>query len=408
MLLFIIVIAAVSITAFITLKQSAYRAIEHGAYQSAQIMAASVKAARNHYSANVTQRLSSQPQIYIGAEYKNREAAIPNPATFTIEMATLISKKQGNLEVRMYSDYPFPNRISSGGAKSAFEKQSLQQFRREKTTEKDIHPSHQVSYINSEMVFEYIEPIVMEATCVDCHNTLEESPKKDWKLGDIRGALSITQSMANNHALQQMETISILMVVSISVFSALLLAFNFKYSRKKILSNTQDILKIANTDPLTELRNRRGFEQSLEHYWNDHKVNRKYLSIIFCDLDKFKQLNDLHGHAAGDQHLIDIATIIKSTLRHDGDFAARIGGDEFIFVLANTNPIGGEEFAKRFLARCELYDGPHPIKCSLGIASAIPGKGITSAELLHQADSAMYLAKSSSTECYQCWSPRDA
>lgn len=403
-LLFVTLIIAVSITALVTLKQSAYRAIEHSAYQSAQIMAVSLNAARTHYSANVTQRLSSQTHIYIGVDYEKRELGIPNPATFTIEMATLISKKQGDFDARMFSDYPFPNRVASGGVKSDFEKKSLQQFRQIRRAEKDILPTFQTTHINSAMKFEYIEPIVMEATCVECHNRLEKSPKRDWKLGDVRGALSITQTMKNNDALNRMENISILSVISITVFSALLIIFNVNYFRKKMLNDTQNILKIANTDPLTKLRNRRGFEQLLSSYWDEHKTNNKCLSIIFCDLDKFKQLNDIHGHAAGDQHLIDIAGIIKSTLRVGADFAARIGGDEFVFVLANTTPSGGEEFAKRFLARCEVYDGPHTIECSLGVASAIPGNDITSTELLHKADSAMYLAKSSPIHSYKCWS----
>lgn len=394
-LLFVVLLIGISIVSLFILRQFAYKAVEHTLLQSARVMALSVNASRSHYSVTVTNKLGTHPDISVKAEYQDHDLTIPNPATFAIEVAAAISAKEDGFNVRMFSDYPFPNRQSQGGAKTEFEKQSLSHFRDAQHAGGILKPRFSSTIISSGMVFEYIEPIVMETSCVDCHNTLGSSPKKNWKVGDVRGALSITQMMDQNSALTDFENVAIYTILTVSVLWVLLLMYSVQDSRKQILATSEKAMKIANTDPLTGLLNRRGLEQETSLAWEKYKLQQKPLAVIYCDLDKFKQLNDLHGHASGDAHLVQTANVIRSALREGTDFAARVGGDEFVIVLLGASEQDAEMVANRMNKARLDYKNITVIEWSLGVASLIPGDSNSPGELLNAADKAMYAVKQS-------------
>ena len=106
-------------------------------------------------------------------------------------------------------------------------------------------------------------------------------------------------------------------------------------------------LQMATMDELTNISNRRGFMMlagySL-HFVARHKIP---LSLIFFDLDKFKEINDHYGHAEGDTALVAFANVMKMTCR-ESDIFARLGGDEFVVLLTNTPMFFAEDFIKRF------------------------------------------------------------
>lgn len=108
-------------------------------------------------------------------------------------------------------------------------------------------------------------------------------------------------------------------------------------------------LQMATMDELTNISNRRGFMMlagySL-HFVARHKIP---LSLIFFDLDKFKEINDNYGHGEGDAALVDFANLMKATCR-ESDILARLGGDEFVVLLTNTPMCFAEVFIKRFQA----------------------------------------------------------
>jgi diguanylate cyclase (GGDEF)-like protein len=152
----------------------------------------------------------------------------------------------------------------------------------------------------------------------------------------------------------------------------------------------------AMTDPLTGLYNHRYLQQRLEEELLSPAQGGAELSLLFCDVDKFKALNDRHGHGAGDEALKAIAQIVKRTVRRF-DLAARYGGDEFAVILPGVGAVEAEEIAERMRWSVE-HAAVHPLgermTLSLGIATA-PADGATKDELLHAADTAMYRAKRS-------------
>ena len=158
----------------------------------------------------------------------------------------------------------------------------------------------------------------------------------------------------------------------------------------------QKIAHLAHYDYLTDLPNRALLLDVLNHSISLAKRNKHKVAVLFMDLDGFKQINDTLGHEAGDLLLIGVAQRIKKTIR-ESDTVARVGGDEFILVLDNIDSAENSEFVanKILVALSEPFDlmgQPGRVGGSIGI-SIFPNDSENPAQLVKQADEAMYLAK---------------
>ncbi|MEZ5228576.1 MAG: GGDEF domain-containing protein [Acidimicrobiales bacterium] len=180
------------------------------------------------------------------------------------------------------------------------------------------------------------------------------------------------------------SAISIVMIVVLAVRVVILI------SQNQDLSNR--LSDLAHRDDLTGLLNRRALLDHLDQIEStdgDATGNRGY-ALLYLDLDGFKEINDAWGHAAGDHVLATTAARLRSTLRAD-DAAARLGGDEFVVV---TREHEARDLAERLLP---ILGQPIPwagadlvVGCSIGVAATV---GLTSAELLAEADGALYRSK---------------
>ncbi|MBE3200330.1 GGDEF domain-containing protein [Frankia sp. CH37] len=158
----------------------------------------------------------------------------------------------------------------------------------------------------------------------------------------------------------------------------------------------------AHHDGLTGLANRVLFTRELETAVTAHRRHGTPVVVLFCDIDHFKTINDTHGHSVGDALLRTVATRLHTAIRR-GDLAARVGGDEFAVLLADTSTdasahTAGEQCARRIavgmLRPVTLAGRPQRIQISIGLAIADGRQPSTSAEqILHQADTGMYEAK---------------
>ena len=149
----------------------------------------------------------------------------------------------------------------------------------------------------------------------------------------------------------------------------------------------------AVTDPLTGLPNRRGFEQAMHLELERAGRSRQPLSLIIGDVDWFKQVNDEHGHQEGDNVLKGLSGILERSKRR-ADVAARIGGEEFAVVAADTDEPGAYMLAERLRTEVErsFSEQPAAVTISFGIAS-FPGHGESLDDLSRAADEALYAAK---------------
>lgn len=158
----------------------------------------------------------------------------------------------------------------------------------------------------------------------------------------------------------------------------------------RLFSKTE---QIARVDALTDLFNRRHFDERMNEEINRHARYGDVLSILFLDLDNFKKYNDTFGHLAGDRMLMLAADVIKTTIRFS-DLAFRYGGDEFAVILPNSSPMDAFSVAERIREKIalEMNNRQQDITVSIGVASW-PGDGSTLDELCNAADMALYYAK---------------
>jgi len=154
--------------------------------------------------------------------------------------------------------------------------------------------------------------------------------------------------------------------------------------------------RMASIDPLTGAANRRGVEQFTGAAMRQARSRRESLSVLAVDLDRFKQINDSFGHAAGDRVLQHIARACQDLLR-EGDLLGRIGGEEFLVVLPNTTLEDANDVAERLRSHIEqliLTDLPAGLRTtiSVGVAAMMP-RDSGFADLEQRADDALYRAK---------------
>ncbi|MBQ9206829.1 MAG: GGDEF domain-containing protein [Treponema sp.] len=151
---------------------------------------------------------------------------------------------------------------------------------------------------------------------------------------------------------------------------------------------TKKLLKNAEYDALTDILNRRAYEQICK----TSSEQRRRIALLLIDLDNFKQINDTYGHTGGDTALKTLASILKETFR-DGDYVARIGGDEFAVVLADFKPEGFKIISEKINyvnERLSKINGITDVSISVGMAYSATGY---SEELYKQADKALYAVK---------------
>jgi len=151
----------------------------------------------------------------------------------------------------------------------------------------------------------------------------------------------------------------------------------------------------AITDSLTGLYNRRYFDEKITKEFQRSKRHKRIFSILIVDIDGFKQANDLYGHSFGDELLIKARDVFQQVLRTE-DAIFRYGGDEFAMILPETVKEGAIDVSERlklkFAKEFNFRDKRMQFSLSIGIASH-PEDGSTEKQLLHAADSRMYLSK---------------
>lgn len=161
-----------------------------------------------------------------------------------------------------------------------------------------------------------------------------------------------------------------------------------------------DLLRLSRLDGLTEIANRRAFDEAFALAWKDTQRSQKPLAVIMLDVDAFKAYNDQYGHAAGDECLQKIAHVLMGALFRSHDLAARYGGEEFVVLLPDTDDAAAFHVAERMLAGVHELQLPHAgnpaapvVTFSAGVAAVIPLLTVSPQAVLKAADDALYAAK---------------
>lgn len=170
----------------------------------------------------------------------------------------------------------------------------------------------------------------------------------------------------------------------------------------KLVQQRRLLEQLAALDGLTGIPNRRRFDDALQREWSRCQRAGKPLSLIVADVDHFKKYNDTLGHAAGDEVLQEVASILRQCARRPGDLAARYGGEEFVLLLPETNTADAQILAEDLRSKIQTRALPHPaspiadsITLSIGGASVLPTVGPPDPQFFTSADAALYTAKNS-------------
>ncbi len=169
---------------------------------------------------------------------------------------------------------------------------------------------------------------------------------------------------------------------------------------KQLELANQALQRLATSDGLTQIANRRRFDEYLDQEWRRMVREKAPLSLILCDVDFFKTYNDTYGHQAGDKCLQQVAKALSLCVSRPADLVARYGGEEFAVILPNTNAEGAVQIAEKVRFKIKALEIAHAnsqvstcLTLSLGVASIVPSHESSPAMLISAADQALYQAK---------------
>ena len=372
--------------------------------------------------------------------YKTDGKSIPVPTTFILDVAEAF--KDNGLIVRLVSPYPWPTR--AGRVLDEFEKEAWEQL-----TQNPEGRWSRRDKLDGRDVLRLAVADRMQQSCVNCHNTAADSPKKDWKVGDVRGLIEVVQpldavlagSKALSWNLVAGGTAAGLILLGILLGNATRLIRPLRDLARVIhtmaggaqevtvphtertdelgtvaqaLKNLQEqtaeraraealVNHMAHHDALTMLPNRVRFRENLKQELVRVRLEAP-IAVLCLDLDDFKAVNDTLGHPVGDALLKLVAQRLSACL-HSSDTVARLGGDEFAIVqAAGAQPVAATVLAQQLIeTMAEPFDiEGHSvvIGTSAGIALA-PNDGCDPDELLKNADMALYRAKAEGRGTYR-------
>lgn len=163
--------------------------------QGAELQSVAMEEIRKYYSSEVIARLQRIDGVEVSHDYRTKNNAIPLPATMSIELGKRISERAPGLQIKLYSDYPYPWR-DGGEPRDAFEQDALGWLRQHPD-----QPYYRFEQVGSTWRLRYAKADRMQASCVACHNSHPASPKKDWREGDVRGVLEVVRPIFNGASL---------------------------------------------------------------------------------------------------------------------------------------------------------------------------------------------------------------
>ena len=160
--------------------------------------------------------------------------------------------------------------------------------------------------------------------------------------------------------------------------------------------------KLSMYDGLTNIRNRRFFDETFEKTFSEIKRDKKSLAVLMIDIDFFKPYNDNYGHGQGDETLRKVAKALEKTIKRASDFVARYGGEEFVILLKDINKDGVEAVANNLLNAVRELKITHEfskienyVTISIGVSYYNSSSDVTKLELLLKADETLYNVKNS-------------
>jgi diguanylate cyclase (GGDEF)-like protein len=182
----------------------------------------------------------------------------------------------------------------------------------------------------------------------------------------------------------------------LSLFGAIIVVYTY-ILMSRVERSRQRSEQVSRTDPLTGLLNRRGLNEAIDHWVHHRKWSEQKAVVMFADLDNFKAVNDSHGHSEGDRVLVNVATIIRNTLRST-DLVSRYGGDEFVVLLSDVDINAAQVIVSRIKVGVDQWFRENQLACGISIGFGVaPAAEKNLGSLLQSVDRHLYHCKAQRT-----------
>ncbi|HUJ19482.1 MAG TPA: diguanylate cyclase [Nitrospirota bacterium] len=284
--------------------------------------------------------------------------------------------------------------LNPGNAADVFETEALREFERG-----NLKEMSKVENSNGRSSFRYMAPLYVDESCLQCHG------RQDYRLGDVRGGISITFDIEDLQKKIKTNTFWIFFfgITSTAMLLGLIAVFMARLI-KKLADARQQIERIAITDELTGLYNRRHVLDRFGEEFEKSARLKTNLSCIIADIDHFKNVNDRYGHLKGDGVLKEVGRLLKSTARAY-DIAGRYGGEEFLIILPATSLEQAWNYGERIRMQVkETMMDDVQVTISMGVTEIQAGDASID-DLIRRADDALYRAKDAGRDRVD-WLPR--
>lgn len=307
-----------------------------------------------------------------------------NPAYMTRQVYELGMEAHNDIQGHITSLNP----IRPENRPDPWETASLKAFQR------GIKKTDIIEMMSGKEQFRLMMPFVTEKACLKCHAV------QGYKEGDIRGGISVSIPMAPLRSIERSRIAGLAVAHGFLWIMGLTgLGIGARRLRSQTLQREkleENLLTLSITDPLTDLRNRRGFLSFTEQQLKVSDRTKKRLILFFADLDGMKQINDTLGHEDGDKALIEAAFVFKEAFR-SSDIIARMGGDEFAILAIDTEEINPAIIINRLQNRIDAHNKEPERKYMLSISTGYsiydPENKSSIDELMASADKMMYAQK---------------
>lgn len=332
---------------------------------------------------------TQQPNRYLDVPERDittrsgMDLTLINPSYMTRQIHELGSRVLG-LRGHMTSLSP----LRPQNAPDDWERNSLESFHEKAKEVSGIHDLDGKTYMR------LIKPLIVAEGCLRCH------ADQGYRVGDTIGGLSVSVPMDSFRTIQNSHLRNILIWhVSVWLIGILIMSYGAYRLSDQIAKRRQaqeELRQQAMHDALTGLPNRRLFFDRLNQTLKRSRRDKTAIALLYVDLDGFKQVNDTFGHDIGDTLLKKVSATLMKCIR-EGDTLARLGGDEFCAILSHIETDDDATIvAVRIVNALKKDFNIENCQCRIGASIGIsitPTDGETSAELLKNADSAMYAVK---------------
>ncbi len=310
-----------------------------------------------------------------------------NPAMMTREISEL-ADVHGVFRYGITSIKP----LNPGNAPDDFERMGLEQF------EQGVPEIFIEEKVGERTFFRYMAALETTEGCLKCH------AKQGYKVGDVRGGISVTLDITSVKDALRVNQIVILALIFASAVLIISIFCFFTLRLMRQLHKAQAVIeKLAITDELTNIANRRYFLQRFEEEVDRARRYGSNLSLVMLDIDLFKDVNDTHGHPVGDLVLQEVARLLSANIRNS-DLIARYGGEEFAILIPAMDVGEAVQAAEKLRTIIEVNDlvmegPPVNVTISAGVAdfNSLNGEEACCMKdmMLRHADKALYQAKAS-------------